>query len=119
MTETLIELNPEKHTPLSPKKAIEKTMSDLLQKSVDITEGVRLPAKEWRAFYRLQMVLYYFPQEQPFHVSDQEAEAILDLRQVHKYSITDLAFIFQRSKQTIFEVLKKNHIEESEESESR
>jgi hypothetical protein len=108
-------LETKKESPLSPKQAIEKTMLDLLEKSDEVSNGVRLPAKEWKMFYRLQMVLAYFPKEQPFHITNQEAEAILDLRTRHNFSIADLAFIFQRSKQTIFEVLKKNSIDAPEE----
>ena len=108
-------LETKQESPLSPKQAIEKIMCDLLKKSDEVSNGVRLPAKEWKMFYRLQMVLAYFPKEQSFHITDQEAEAILDLRTRHNYSITDLAFIFQRSKQTIFEVLKKNNVEAPEE----
>jgi hypothetical protein len=108
-------LKPKKESPLSPKQAIEKTMLDLLKKSHEITEGVRLPDKEWKMFYRLQMVLCYFPKEQPFHITDDEADEIVTLQKAHKFSIENLAFIFQRSKQTIFEVLKKNNVEVPEE----
>jgi hypothetical protein len=117
MTEQPLETK--KESPLSPKQAIEKTMLDLLKKSDEVSNGVRLPAKEWKMFYRLQMVLAYFPKEQPFHITDQEAEAILDLRTRHNYSIADLAFIFQRSTQTIFKILKDADLTEKEEMENQ
>ncbi len=82
-------------------------MIDLLEKSAEITEGVALTPKEWLAFYRLRTVFHYFPDPQPRHVGEEEAEEIKSLQKQHNYSVGDLAFIFLRSKSTIDQVLKR------------
>jgi hypothetical protein len=82
-------------------------MSDLIDRSFEITEGVKLTAKEWRMFYRLQTILYYYPKPQPAHVDECEAEEIKAKQKHHDYPVGDLSFIFMRSKATIYEVLQK------------
>jgi len=87
------------------KKCVEELLSGLVAKSNEITEGVSLSKKEWMMFYRLQMILHYYPSPQPERVGDDEALTINDLKEQHGYSIGELAFIFQRSKSTIHGVL--------------
>jgi hypothetical protein len=89
------------------KKCIEKLMLGLIKKSNEIANGVSLPKAQWTIFYRLQMMLHYYPNQQPQKVCNDEVLAIKDLKQQHGYSIGELAFIFQRSKSTIHSVLKQ------------
>ena len=83
-------------------------MEGLRQKSDEISEGVSLKKSEWKMFYRLNNILYYYPDPQPKQVCPDEAQEIISLKEQHKYSIGDLAFIFQRSKSTIHQVLKQS-----------
>lgn len=79
---------------------------NLEEKVEEIFEGEELPAPQWRAFYRLIMMLNYYPDEQPKHVTEFEANCIKRLHEAHpSYSIEDLAWIFIRSKSTIHAVL--------------
>ena len=87
-------------------------MSNLLEKSGELADGVQLSSREWKMFYRFQMILYYYPKPQSQHLSEDEKTAIKSLREHHKYSIDDLAFIFMRSKSTIHECLKKQGVSE-------
>lgn len=85
----------------------EELMKGIVAKSNEIMDGVLLTKAEWKMFYRLQIILCYYPDPQPQQVCNDEAEAITDLKEQHKYSIGELAFIFQRSKSTINAVLKQ------------
>jgi hypothetical protein len=118
-----LEQKEEIYTPFSncrqEKACFEAFRVKLLEKSLEISEGLRLTNKEWIMFYRLENVLRFFPNPQPCHIEDLEAEAILGIQKTHKFSIGVLAFIFQRSKSAIFELLKKNNIAQNEESESQ
>ncbi len=67
---------------------------------------IALPPNEWKIYYRIEVILLRYPRDQPQHVEEEEAERIAILRRRHKYSVGDLAFIFNRSKSTIHEVLK-------------
>ena len=110
-----VEQKEETYSPLSKcrkeKACFEALRKKLLEKSLELSEGIFLTSSQWKMFYRLQMSLPYFPNPQPRHITDQEAEAILGIKGVHNYSIADLAFIFQRSKASIFECLKKHGVE--------
>jgi hypothetical protein len=66
-----------------------------------------LTSKEWKMFYRLHMILHYFPNPQPNQIGKDEAIEILAKQKAHGYSVGDLAFIFMRSKSTIHEFLKE------------
>lgn len=66
-----------------------------------------LTSKEWKMFYRLQMILHYFPNPQPNQIGKSEAIEILAKQKANGYSVGDLAFIFIRSKSTIHEFLKE------------
>jgi hypothetical protein len=88
-------------------KCIDELMLGLIKKSNEISKGVSLPKAQWVIFYRLQMMLHYYPNPQPQKVCDDEALAIESLKQQHDYSIGELAFIFQLSKSTIHSVLKQ------------
>jgi hypothetical protein len=114
MTEQPLETKEE--SPLSPKCRKEKPCFDalrkkLLDKSLELSEDIALKPNEWKMYYRLDNALRYLPDPQPFHITDQEAEAIIGIRATHGYSIADLSFIFQRSKASIFECLKKHGVE--------
>jgi hypothetical protein len=92
----------------------------LVEVSNDVSNGLTLTNMEWWLFYRLQHVLSYFPDPQTRNITDDEAESIIGLRGHNGFSIGDLAFIFQRSKASIFECLKKHGVKvEPEESESQ
>jgi hypothetical protein len=52
----------------------------LIEVSNDVSNGLTLTNKEWRLFYRLQNALSYFPDPQPSHITDDEAESIIGLR---------------------------------------
>jgi len=84
------------------------TLDQMRERIVRSLETVKGTPVEWKIFYRIQQILVRFPKPQPQHVDEEEAEAILDLWKAHRYSISDLAFIFDRSKATIHQVLKKH-----------
>lgn len=68
----------------------EELMSKLRMKVSEIFEGEKFTAKEWKPFYRLDMLLHYFPDEQTKQVSRDETEAIRQLHEDHPtYSIED------------------------------
>jgi hypothetical protein len=90
------------------KKCVEELLSGLVAKSNEISEGVALTKAEWKMFFRLQMILHYYPDPQPERVGKDEASEISVLKEHHDYSIGELAFIFQRSKSTIHAVLKQS-----------
>lgn len=88
-------------------KIVEFTTLKICESYVESLKDVKASADEWKVYYRVQQILVRFPKPQPQHVDEQEAEAIKDLREHHKYSISDLAFIFDRSKATIHDVLNR------------
>ena len=88
----------------------DQLMSDLITKSNELMKEVKLPKKEWLAFYRLQTMFHYYPASQPKTVCKAEAESIRELKRHHDYSMRELAFIFQRSPATILKVLKEANI---------
>jgi hypothetical protein len=116
MTEqTPLETKEQEQTPLSKcrkeKACFEALRKKLSDKSLELSEGVKLKPNEWLMYYRLDNALRYLPDPQPFHIAEQEAEAIIGIRATHGYSIADLSFIFVRSKASIFETLKKHGVE--------
>jgi predicted DNA-binding protein (MmcQ/YjbR family) len=46
-------------------KCIDKLMLGLIKKSNEISRGMHLPKAQWITFYRLQMMLHYYPNPQP------------------------------------------------------
>jgi hypothetical protein len=101
------------------KACYESLRTKLLEKTFEISENVVLTNREWLMYYRLENVLRYFPYQQPLHIDGLEAEAILGIKKTHDYSVGDIAFIFQRSKATIHEFLKKNSLIDSEQIENQ
>jgi len=88
-------------------KITEFTTGQIAERFVESLKDVMAPAAEWKIYYRIEVILLRFPCKQPQHVNEAEAERILELRKAHKYSVSDLAFIFDRSKATIHAVLKQ------------
>jgi hypothetical protein len=84
------------------------TLDQLRERIVRSLETVKGTPDNWKIYYRVQQILGRFPKPQPQHVDEEEAEEIINLWKAHHYSISDLAFIFDRSKATIHQVLKKH-----------
>jgi len=85
-------------------KKIKLEMARLIDEGL---KDVKLPANEWKIYYRIEQIILGFPCNQPQHVNEEEANAIKELKKHHNYSVSDLAFIFNRSKSTIHEVLSR------------
>jgi hypothetical protein len=84
-----------------------KLKEEIFERIDESLKDAKVPPNEWKLFYRIKRILVRFPRKQPQHVDDDEAEAIKGLREHHNYSISDLAFIFDKSKVTIHAILKK------------
>ena len=84
----------------------EKMLCDVLAFYEKQSDGVSTSRQAWNFYYRIFVALYYYPEPKPFHVSEEEAEFIRGLFK-DGYSHDDLAFITQRSKSTINDVLNK------------
>jgi hypothetical protein len=86
----------------------EELMREIISRIDKVFEGEKFTAKEWKPFYRVDMMLRYLPDPQPKHVGKDEAKAIRQLHEDHpSYSIEDLAWIFMRSKSTVHAVLNE------------
>ena len=73
-----------------------------------LLDDVKLTPAEWKPIFRLNFNFLHYPNPQPKHVPDYEADSIRDLHRDNPvYSIGDLAWIFMRSKSTIHDVLNR------------
>ena len=88
-------------------KIMDFTLNQLDERILRSLETVKGTPNEWKIYYRVQQILVRFPKPQPQHVDEEEAEEITGMSEQHHYSVSDLAFIFDRSKATIHEVLNR------------
>jgi len=87
---------------------VEKKIKKQMRKQIDESlKDVKLPADEWKILYRIERIIVRFPSKQPQHINEEEANAIKGLKNHHNYSFSDVAWIFNRSKSTIHEVLNR------------
>ncbi len=88
-------------------KCMDAFMEGLLKRINEVNKDVELTPEGWKMYYRLRFLLETYPKSQTQHVTDYERDFIKGIRERHKYSISDLAFIFRRSKSTIHEALQR------------
>lgn len=88
-------------------KCMDAFLEGLFKRINEVNKDVELTPEGWKMYYRLHFLLETYPNPQTQHVTGHERDFIKGIKEHHKYSMSDLAFIFRRSKSTIHEVLNR------------